>query len=471
MSEPPQRPDDSSPDGHTVPETAPFSPGSDAPTQAEIGGEDSLSDSPTVPPGEFDSTSSDKPGAKSSTAATVSAGVDATPPHPLPLLPADVPIELRDHARYQLLELLGRGGMGAVFKAEHRLMQRCVALKLIRKDLTEKADSLERFQREIRAAAKLGHPNIVAAYDAEQAGDVHFLVMEYVAGTSLDRLLAERGPLPVRDACDYVMQAAEGLQHAHERGMVHRDIKPQNLMLTPDGQVKILDFGLAYFVSEAGGEQLTALGSMMGTPDYMAPEQARDAHAADIRADIYSLGYTLYHLLTGQVPFPKGSQIEKVMAHIERRPEPITEFRDDVPPVVVRVFERMTAKTPQERFQTPEAVARALRPVAEGRHLSASAPPRNPEKTHLLRRISTATANADVFYPDPSGSIAPARGSASRLALISLLIGGGALFLSLVPFVGVFSVPFSLAGWVLGAIGIMKTRDRRGRDFWLSLLG
>jgi tRNA A-37 threonylcarbamoyl transferase component Bud32 len=207
---------------------------------------------------------------------------------------------------YLLLERLGAGGMGQVFKARHRLMKRLVALKVIRKDRLADPEAVARFQREIRAAAQLSHPNIVIAHDAAQVGDTHFLVMEYVEGTDLARLVKQQGPLPVAQACDYVRQAALGLQHAHERGLVHRDVKPANLLLTRSGVVKVLDVGLAR-LHPAGGEtvaEVTHEGAVMGTPDYIAPEQACESHTVDIRADIYSLGCTLYHLLTGRCRFP-----------------------------------------------------------------------------------------------------------------------------------------------------------------------
>jgi serine/threonine protein kinase len=247
---------------------------------------------------------------------------DTVPPQAGPVSgQAGIPAALANHSRYHVVGLLGSGGMGAVYRAEHRMMQRPVALKVISQSLTNSAGAVERFRREVVAAARLSHPNIVHAYDAEQAGDLHFLAMELVEGVSLNQLLERRGQLSVADACAYMRQAALGLQHAFEKGMVHRDVKPHNLMLTPEGQVKILDFGLARFVSEsptAGG--LTQVGTSMGTPDYIAPEQARDARTADTRADIYSLGCTLYSFLTGQPPFPGGDYIQKVMAHIERAP-------------------------------------------------------------------------------------------------------------------------------------------------------
>jgi Protein kinase domain len=293
-----------------------------------------------------------------------------------------VPAGLAEHPRYRILELLGSGGMGAVFKAEHLLMERVVALKVINRSLIEEPAAVERFRREVRAAAKLIHPNIVTAYDAEQAGESHFLVMEYVEGTSLAAVLRERGKLPVAEACNYARQAALGLQHAFERGMVHRDIKPHNLMLTPEGQIKILDFGLARFASETApatalsmeaagalpaakstpANALTQTGAVMGTPDYIAPEQARDAHQADIRADLYSLGCTFYDLLTGHAPFPGGSDVQKVLAHMEQKPRPIQELRSDVPPELARVLDKLLAKDPADRYQTPAELADALAP-------------------------------------------------------------------------------------------------------------
>jgi serine/threonine protein kinase/WD40 repeat protein len=299
------------------------------------------------------------PAAKLHEAATL-----ATLPPPAPAC-ANVPPALADHPRYHVLELIGTGGMGAVYKAEHRLMNRLVALKVINPSLIANPDAVERFRLEVRAAAQLVHPNIVTAFDAEQVGDVHFLVMEYVQGVSLDHALKRSPQIPVLNACDYVRQAALGLQHAHEKGMAHRDIKPHNLMLAK-GRVKILDFGLARFVSGRNTSGLTALGTVMGTPDYIAPEQATDARQADIRADIYSLGCTLYHLLAGRPPFPKGTPIEKVIAHMEQTPPPLPAFRSGLSDELVAVVERMMAKDPADRFQTPIEVVRALLPFIRG---------------------------------------------------------------------------------------------------------
>jgi tRNA A-37 threonylcarbamoyl transferase component Bud32 len=287
-----------------------------------------------------------------------------------PTVPAAMPAELADHPRYRLAEVLGEGGMGTVYKAEHRLMKRWVALKVVRHALLEQPAVRERFFREVHTSARLTHPNIVVTHDAEQAGHLCFLVMEYVNGEDLAALVRRRGPLPVAEACRYVREAALGLQHAHENGLVHRDIKPGNLMLTAEGRVKVLDFGLARFTLEKAADQAppdvapapavaldgqtvsqvpqhTATGSLLGTPAYMAPEQLRDARNADIRADIYSLGCTLVHLLTGQ-PAPAK--------RAERRP--------DLPPALSAVLGRMVAAAPADRYQTPAEVAAALAPFA-----------------------------------------------------------------------------------------------------------
>lgn len=302
-----------------------------------------------------------------------------------------LPVELRKHPRYKIGKFLGSGGMGVVFQAEHRLMDRIVALKLLHRDLMRNPRVLQRFRQEVKAAARLTHPNIVTAYDADHAGDYHFLVMEYVDGVSLDRLVAKSGPLEPAYACYFVRQAAKGLAHAYQAGMVHRDIKPQNLMLTRKGQVKILDFGLARLASESREEiraassdeaipagevsvELTHLGDVMGTPDYMAPEQAVDPHQADIRADIYSLGCTLYMLLTGKTPFGYGSAQTKMQSKQFAEPRPITELRADLPPGLVAVLNKMTAFDPRNRYQTPAEVVKVLAPFARPTPYSKTAP-------------------------------------------------------------------------------------------------
>ena len=288
-----------------------------------------------------------------------------------------IPPALMNYPRYRVIGLLARGGMGDVFQAEHRSMGRTVALKVINKKLVRDPEVVERFQREVQTAARLSHVNIVTAYDAEQIDDLHILVMESVDGINLSSLVKGCGPLPIADACDYVRQAAIGLQYAHEQGVVHRDIKPHNLMLA-SGTVKILDFGLASLTSGAvsaasdGGPEdasLTAAGSVMGTPDYISPEQAADAHRADIRSDIYSLGATLYFLLSGRAPFAVGSVAERLKGHAEIEPPVIRTLRPEVPQELSDIIARMLLKDPNQRFQTPQQVALALAPFA------VSAPP------------------------------------------------------------------------------------------------
>jgi serine/threonine protein kinase/WD40 repeat protein len=284
------------------------------------------------------------------------------PPHEVP----SAPPELANHPDYELIKELGRGGMGVVYLAKNRMMDRLEVLKVVSKALLDKPGSLERFQQEIRSAAKLLHPNIVAAHAVLRPGDLLVFAMEYVPGNDLMQVVKKRGYLPVANAAFYAHQVAVGLQHAHETGMVHRDIKPNNLMLAIVGKkhvVKILDFGLAKATSEKAAETaLTKSGQMLGTPDYIAPEQTLDAHQADIRADIYSLGCTLYYLLAGRPPFQEASLYALLEAHQRRDAQPLNFVRPDVPVELAAVVGKMLAKDPAKRYQTPIEVARALTP-------------------------------------------------------------------------------------------------------------
>ena len=262
---------------------------------------------------------------------------------------------------FLLLDRIGAGGMGQVFKARHRLMGRIVALKFIRPELLGEPTAVARFQQEVQAASSLSHQNIVQAFHAERTPRGFFLAMEFCDGRDLGRVVAEGGPVPVGLACDYVTQVASGLSAAHAVGLVHRDIKPGNLLLT-DGTVKVLDFGLARLPRPEDTARLTRTGALMGTPDFIAPEQARDASTADIRADVYSLGCTLYYLLAGQVPFPGGADWEKVLKHMSHSPMPVETVRPSVPREVGVVVRKMMAREPADRYQTPAEVETALLP-------------------------------------------------------------------------------------------------------------
>ncbi|MBY0526851.1 MAG: serine/threonine protein kinase [Gemmataceae bacterium] len=348
---------------------------------------------------------------------------------------------------YVILERLGEGAAGTIYKARHQSMNRLVALKVLRKDLLNDKDAIGRFYREVEVASHLSHPNVVHSYDAGVLGSSYFLAMEYVEGTDLQRLVKDQGPLPVAVACDYIRQAALGLQHAHERGMVHRDIKPSNLLVTrcvdrkskvlpatsqaeaggmDFGLVKVLDLGLARLAQPARGSttrNLTVLAGnqvMMGTPDYLAPEQALDFHTADIRADIYSLGCTLYFLLSGRAPFEDGTLPEKLLRHQAVEPQSIQNLRPQVTTALAGVQRKMMAKRPSDRYQTPGDVSQALAtllatmsrpsfrlPSVSDVALQATPAPRKRGST--LRVPNAANGGAQKPSPDIQRAEPPAR--------------------------------------------------------------
>jgi serine/threonine protein kinase len=270
--------------------------------------------------------------------------------------------------KYVILEQLGSGGMGVVYLAEHRFMRRRVALKVLPLVLAQDPWFLEQFYREAQAIAALDHPHIVRAHDIDHEGNLHFLVMEYVDGRNLHEIVQTHGPLSVERAANYISQAAWGLQHAFEAGLVHRDIKPGNLLLDRQGTVKVLDMGLACFARERTRSAQAAQGKgdekrTLGTDDFLAPEQIVNSDDVDIRADIYSLGAAFYFLLTRQPPFPDTTLAwQKLVAHLTRRPKPIRQLRAEVPEKLAAVIEKMMAKNPWERYQTPAAVVEALAP-------------------------------------------------------------------------------------------------------------
>jgi len=271
--------------------------------------------------------------------------------------------------KYILLDHIGAGGMGSVYLCQHRIMHRRVAIKVLPTAFAKDPEYLQRFHREARAAAALDHPNIVRAFDVDHDDKIHFLVMEYVDGTSLHNLVTDEGPLAVQRAADLIAQAASGLQHAHEAGLVHRDIKPGNLLVDRKGTLKVLDMGLALFFQEQGKSltQQYDANAVLGTAEYLAPEQAVDSHGVDIRADIYSLGLTFYFLLTGKSPYgEEGTLAQKLLWHQMREPKSVREFRSDVPEGLQAVISKMLAKDREARYQTPIEVARALEPWVRG---------------------------------------------------------------------------------------------------------
>jgi serine/threonine protein kinase len=328
-----------------------------------------------IPPENSEADSSAPQGTPTSTAPppghTVP-GTEEPSTQPLPTLllggeEVAIPPGLQDHPRYRLIRVIGRGGMGEVFLAEHRLMGRSVVLKTIRVDCADHPALWERFLREVRASAKLNHPNIVTVYDAEHTADTLFLVMEYLEGEDLHKLVQRAGPLDVPTACAIVRQATAGVKHAHDRGIIHRDIKPSNLMLlrgvgsVGPGLVKVLDFGLAKILHDEGVYRPgTPSGFGMGTAGFMCPEQAVDAASVGVQADIFSLGRTLCYLLSGTIPSPQragGPVLEEPDADTV---VPLDQLCPGVPTEVMRVIGLMTASRAEDRFQSCEEVLRAL---------------------------------------------------------------------------------------------------------------
>lgn len=329
--------------------------------------------------------------------------------------------------QYRVLEELGRGGMGRVFKAVHQTMGRFVALKVLARELIKTEKARELFQREVKAAARLNHPNIVTAFDAYTSGDLFFLVMEFVDGPNLSQLVKEQGPLPVQQACEYIRQTAVGLDYAHQLGLIHRDIKPSNLLVqqtTSGPQVKMLDFGLALVNAGESGDNELAVGTtntVLGTPDYVSPEQARDQYDVDGRSDLYSLGCTFYYLLTGAAPFTGGSGIEKLMRHGSEPPIPVRSKRPDVPEAVATIVHKLLEKDPKQRYQTAGALAVDLAAVV-GKKADWSAPTRSRPKARPDSGNSAASSGDDPWEnveldDQPSASTVPTAAMSTRETL------------------------------------------------------
>jgi serine/threonine protein kinase len=339
--------------------------------------------------------------------------------------------------QYKLFERLGRGGVGVVYRARHQRLKKWVAIKLLPPERISNARTVARFQREMEIVGQLQHANIVAATDAGDEGGFHYLVMELVEGLNLGQLVRRAGTLPVPEACELIRQAALGLQHAHEQGLVHRDIKPSNLMVSSRGEVKVLDLGLALLRGEEPADPLTAVGQMMGTADYMAPEQWEASHEVDIRADIYSLGCTLYTLLTGGPPFPAPeylSYARKMTAHTRIPARPVVDLRPDVPFAVADLVGRMLAKDPELRPQTPDQLARELASLASSANLErlyVSLPPpvRRPDDSS---DSSLNESIADDSTRDSAALLAPAPPARNLLRWLvgAVILAGVALLVT-----------------------------------------
>jgi serine/threonine-protein kinase len=285
--------------------------------------------------------------------------------------------------RYEVEELVGTGGMSSVFRAHDRLLDRKVALKVLHQQFTDDADYVERFRREARAVAALSHPNIVTVIDRGEHGNRQFIVFEYIDGENLKALIQRRGPAPVTTALELALQIARGLSFAHQQGLVHRDVKPQNVLLNGDGQAKVTDFGIARSLDVQHG--MTQTGTVLGTSDYIAPEQAQ-GQRVDEHTDVYSLGVVLYEMLTNEVPFPGENFVAVAMRHINEAPPPIRDKRPDVSPRLEAAVHRAMAKRPEDRFQTMADFCRELEAnlaEAQGQTLVTPAPPR---KARAARR-------------------------------------------------------------------------------------
>ncbi len=301
---------------------------------------------------------------------------------------------------YIVLNKIGQGGSAVVLKAQHRRMKRMVAVKVLSSVALRRKEAVRRFYREVETAARLAHPNIVTAFDAREYNGRHCLVLEYVDGQDLSELVRRQGPLAVEAAVHYTTQAARGLEYAHAQGVVHRDVKPSNLLVDRAGTVKILDMGLALVFGSGetdGADQLTRSGQVMGTCDYMAPEQADDTHTVDHRADIYSLGCTLYRLLTGETPYAGDSLVKTLWAHQEAPIPSLRGARSDVPSQLDEIFHRMVAKRPENRLQSMTEVIAALVDCAAQKQPAAKAIVPKPPSDSDLSTVVPELSKRNVF--------------------------------------------------------------------------
>ena len=262
---------------------------------------------------------------------------------------------------FELVEYIGGGGMGRVFRAIDKRLGRTVAIKVLTPEHAADKDAVQRFQNEAQATARMDHQNIARVHYVGEDRDLHFIALEFVEGVNIRNLVENNGPLPPAEAISYTLQIAEALAHSDERNIVHRDIKPSNVLITPEGQVKLIDMGLARSTSrDSSGGDLTASGVTLGTFDYISPEQARDPRNADIRSDLYSLGCALYYMLSGRPPFPEGTVLQKLLQHQGDAPPDIREFRPELSDEFARVLRKMLEKNPRRRYTTPNELTADL---------------------------------------------------------------------------------------------------------------
>ena len=329
---------------------------------------------------------------------------------------------------YEVLDRIGAGGMGTVYKARHRRMKRVVGVKVLARNLGQTPSFVQRFQREVEAVARLTHPNIVMAFDADEAEVGQFLVMEFVDGRDLATEVGTLGPMSIDEAADCILQAARAMDYAHGQGVVHRDIKPANLMRDISGVVKVADLGLARLSQSAGGQsdpasQLTQAGGIMGTADFMAPEQAVDSTTIDQRADIYSLGCTLHFLLTGQAPFVGATLVEILLKHRDAAIPSLCQVRQGVPPELDGIFQRMMAKKSSDRFQSMSEVVQALESIATvlsdqadlNLNLDATKTPRSSPATNVETSVCMQSGATDR-------TIVESRAGNARACLLKVLL-------------------------------------------------
>ncbi|HVX12409.1 MAG TPA: serine/threonine-protein kinase [Pirellulales bacterium] len=367
---------------------------------------------------------------------------------------------------YLVLDKIGEGGMGRVYKASHRRMKRIVALKVLPANATNSPLLVDRFYKEVELAARLSHPNIVTAYDAGEARGLHYLVMEYIDGCTLSEHIKAHGPLPVDQAMNCILQAARGLDYAHSEGIIHRDVKPSNLMVNQRGIIKILDLGLARIEHSlavplpAGNAELTSSGQVLGTVDYMAPEQSYDSRSADNRSDIYSLGCTLYRLLAGQPPFAGETLMQKLLAHREQPIPWLREKRPDVPPGLDLFYQRMVAKLPEHRPRSMREVVFCMESMLAGAseaestitHISALTPNQE-ELDSFLQRLAGGSSigiggasYSDTPLPGRSGTIRSGSGSVSRMRRKRSQFASAWLIVGAIALVAMLGVGSWLAG-------------------------